>query len=110
MPTPRAALPELSEGQASKTTTINEAFAKLEALTIGGIISRTTTTPPASPSNGDLYIVPTSANGAWSGQTNKIAHYTNGAWLFYTPSSGWHFFSIADTKFVWFNGTSWGVV
>lgn len=110
MPTPRASLPDLSEGQASKTTTINEALNKLEALTVGGIISRTTTTPPSSPSNGILYIVPASATGAWAGQTNKIAHYTNGAWAFYTPNSGWYLFSIADAKFVWFDGTSWGLV
>ena len=110
MPTPRASLPDLSEGQAGKTTTINEALNKLEALTVGGIISRTTTTPPGSPSNGILYIVPASATGAWAGQTNKIAHYTNGAWAFYTPNSGWYLFSIADAKFVWFDGTSWGLV
>lgn len=110
MPTPRALLPELSEGQASKTTTINEAFSKLEALTIGGIISRTTTTPPTSPSNGVLYVIPASATGAWSGQTNKIGHYLNGAWNFYTPVTGWYLFSIADAKFIWFNGTVWGLV
>ncbi|MFM6154946.1 MAG: DUF2793 domain-containing protein [Sphaerospermopsis kisseleviana] len=110
MPTPRSGLPQLSEGQASKATTINEALAKLEALTIGGVISRTTTTPPASPAEGDIYIVPASATGAWSGQNTKIAHYFNGAWQFYSPANGWYLFSIPDAKFVWFNGTAWGLV
>ena len=108
--TPRAGLPQLSEGQAAKTVSINEALSKLEALTVGGIISRTLTTPPASPVEGDLYIVPTSATGVWSGQATKIAHYLNGAWQFYTPASGWHLFSIPDAKFVWFNGSAWGIV
>ncbi|MBD2694440.1 DUF2793 domain-containing protein [Anabaena catenula FACHB-362] len=55
MPTPRGKLPQLSESQASKTVTLNEAFAILEALTVGGVLSRTLTTPPASPTEGDVY-------------------------------------------------------
>lgn len=110
MTTPRAGLPQLSEGQASKTVTINEAFNKLEALTVGGIISRTTTTPPTSPTEGALYVIPADATGAWAGQSTKIAHYLNGAWAFYTPTNGWYLFSIADAGFIWFNGTTWGIV
>ncbi len=110
MTTPRANLPELSTAQASKETTINEAFAKLEALTVGGVIDRTLTTPPISPSDGDIYIVAASATGDWAGQDDNLAHYLNSSWRFYPPANGWHLFSIPDANFVWFNGTTWNLV
>lgn len=51
------------------------------------VISRTTGTPPVSPTTGDRYIVPSGASGAWSGQTNKIATW-NGSWLLTSPVRG----------------------
>ncbi|HEX7128595.1 MAG TPA: DUF2793 domain-containing protein, partial [Rhodanobacteraceae bacterium] len=33
---------------------------------------RTTTTPPATPADGDTYIVGASATGAWSGKDNQV--------------------------------------
>ena len=58
-------------------------------------------TPPASPANGDMYIVAASPTGAWVGQAGKLARYyvipangSNGAsgtsgWQFFTPQKGW---------------------
>lgn len=109
MPTPRANLPQLSEAQASKTTTINEAFLLLEALTVGGVIE-IANTPPGTPTDGDIYIVAASPTGAWAGQAQKLAHWTNGAWAFYTPKTGWHTLSIADAALYWYNGTTWVAV
>lgn len=109
MPTPRANLALLSEGQAQKTVTINENFALLEALTVGGALSRTLATPPTTPPDGVLYIVPASSTGVWAGQTNKIAHYLNGSWRFYAPQDGWHAFIIDELKFYWYSvsATAW---
>jgi hypothetical protein len=110
MPTSRAKLPQLSESQASKTVTLNEAFAILEALTVGGVLSRTLTTPPVSPADGDAYIVPSSATGVWTGKATNVAHYRNGTWQFYVPNTGWHLFSIPDVGFYYFNGSAWVLV
>lgn len=64
----------------------------LDALVQAHVKSRTTTAQPASPADGDCYIIPSGAIGAaWSGQTNKIGRYTSvtPGWEFYTPKKGW---------------------
>lgn len=48
--------------------------------------SATTTAPPSVPATNDAYIVPSSATGAWSGQTDKIAVYNGSSWDFFTPN------------------------
>ncbi|MGK0674703.1 MAG: DUF2793 domain-containing protein [Halothiobacillaceae bacterium] len=46
-------------------------------------------TPPASPVDGDRYIIPAAAAGAWAGKTNQIAVRIAGAWEYYVPKIGW---------------------
>lgn len=107
MTTPRASLPELSEAQASKEITHNEALRKLEALTVGGVVTMTLSAPPASPTEGGVWIVGPNATGAWSGMENKLAHFTNAAWAFYAPADGWNAYLIDANVFVFFDGTAW---
>ncbi|HNC56660.1 MAG TPA: DUF2793 domain-containing protein [Leptospiraceae bacterium] len=47
--------------------------------------SFTTTSPPVSPNTTDIYIVPSGASGAWSGQTDKFARYNGSSWDFILP-------------------------
>jgi hypothetical protein len=46
--------------------------------------SATTTAPPGSPADGDRYIVPAGATGAWSGHVGALAEWDAqlGAWVF----------------------------
>lgn len=69
--------------------------------------SKDQTTPPVSPSNGDRYIIPSGATGAWINKTNEIAHRNNSAWECYTPQVGWSIFIDDENKNYVFNGTSW---
>lgn len=108
MVTPIAGLPEISENQANKAITHNTALRQLE-INLGAVISRTLTTPPSSPAEGALYIVPTGASGAWSGQTNKIAQWSNGGWNIYNPFQYQRLYSIADSAVIIYVGTSWSV-
>lgn len=107
MTTPRASLPELSESQVSKEIVHNEALRKLEALTVGGVESLSLSDPPATPTAGGVWIVGAAATGAWAGMEKKLAHYTNGAWAFYTPADGWRVHVIDEDKLYFFNGTDW---
>jgi hypothetical protein len=45
----------------------------LDSVLHGGPKSATTTAPPVTAQQGDTYIVPSGATGAWAGQTGKIA-------------------------------------
>lgn len=71
------------------------------------VISRATTAPPGSPALGNLYIVPTGATGAWSGQTNKVAYYNGTTWEFYTPAEGWRTWVSDEDVMVVYTGAAW---
>lgn len=62
---------------------------KLGAVVGLSVKDRDLATPPASPADGERYIVPAAATGAWSGRTNQIAVRIGGAWEFHVPKVGW---------------------
>ncbi|MCA3647228.1 MAG: DUF2793 domain-containing protein [Methylobacterium sp.] len=89
MTTPNLGLPFILQGQAQKEVTHNEALIRLDALVHGSVRSRSLTTPPGSPVNGERWIVPSGATGVWAGQAGRIAHWNVNAWAFYVPLTGW---------------------
>lgn len=54
------------------------------------VISATTTAPPGTPADGDTYLVPTGASGAWAGHAGESATWDADAdaWIFTTPAPG----------------------
>jgi hypothetical protein len=54
------------------------------------VISSTTTAPPPSPADGDRYLVPTGATGAWAGHAGEVAIWDaeESVWVFEVPASG----------------------
>jgi len=89
MTTPNLALPYLAAAQAQKHVTVNEALDHLDGIVQLSVISSTLTAPPASPTEGNRYIVAASATGAWAGWDGSVAHFSGGAWLRLIPLSGW---------------------
>ena len=89
MTTPNLALPLLSDSQSQKHVTVNEALAQLDGIVQLSVISSTETAPPASPAEGDRYIVAASATGSWAGWDASVALYSGGAWLQLVPQTGW---------------------
>lgn len=71
------------------------------------VISKIITTPPASPANGDRYLIPAGATGTWSGKTNQIAHYNGSAWIYYSPSQGWSVYVDTENKNYVYNNSTW---
>ena len=63
-------------------------------------------TPPASPVNGDRYIIPSGATGVWAGKTAQIAEYTT-VWAYYTPAIGWTCYVDDEQKVYSWNGSAW---
>lgn len=97
---------EIAEGVASQAALHNTALRQFEARNVRAL-SRTTTTPAASPADGDSYIIPAGATGVWTGLTNQIASWIGGAWSYYAPVTGvilW----INDTSNAYaYNGSAW---
>jgi hypothetical protein len=73
------------------------ATTKLGRLPWLPVISMTTTAPPASPAQGDAYLVPTGATGAWAANVGRIAEWVDGAWSYATPVDG-HGISLPDGR------------
>lgn len=91
MTTPNLGLPFIVQGQAQKEVTHNEALIRLDALVHGSVRSRTLATPPGSPANGERWMVPAGATGAWAGQAGRIAHWNVNAWAYLTALEGWRY-------------------
>lgn len=107
MPTPRLALPTLSETQAQKAATHNEALTALDALVMPAIINATTTAPPGSPVLGDTYLVATGATGAWAGRAGQLATWTGGGWRFAIPREGFAVWDNSNDRMLRHDGSAW---
>lgn len=84
---PRFALPLLFAGQAQKEGHVNEALSRIDAL-LHLAIESTQVTPPASPAEGQCWIVGSSATDSWNGKAGQIACFSGGNWLFAPPRDG----------------------
>lgn len=70
---------------------------QLNSLPWLAVLSMTVTTPPASPAEGDLYLIAASPTGAWAGKTGQIAEWSGGAWAFKATVDG-HGISLPDGR------------
>ena len=92
---------------------LNRFYRWIDGLLQSRVISFTTTSPPATPDDGDVYIVPAGASGAWAGQEHKIARWNADiplpAWEFLTPKKGWSLRVSSGIAGFWveFDGTEW---
>ncbi len=89
MTTPNLSLPYIAAAQAQKHVTHNAALDRLDGLVHLSVKDRDLTAPPASPAEGDRYIVATGATGGWAGWDGDVAMFSGGAWLRLSPQEGW---------------------
>jgi len=71
------------------------------------VLDRSLTTPPASPSYGDAYLVPAGATGAWATHPNEIAIWTARGWAFQFPSEGDLLYIADEDGYIHYDGASW---
>lgn len=107
--TPNLALPYIAPSQAQKHVTHNEALRALDAVLQIGVLDRDAAEPPASPEDGDRYVVAPDPTGEWAGHVNHIAAWQDGAWMFYEPRKGWLAWVADEGRLCAWNGDSWGV-
>ena len=105
--TPNLKLPYIEAAQAQKHVTHNEALRTLDAIVQLGVLDRDLASPPASPADGDRYLVATGASGDWSGKENQIAVWQDGDWTFLEPCPGWLCWVIDEYVLTVWNGTVW---
>lgn len=98
-------LPYLQAAQAQKHVTHNEALERLD-LTVQLVLQALdATVPPAAPEEGQVWALGAGASGAWVGQDDTLAAWSNGGWLFVTPRTGWCA-SHDGATWIW-SGSAW---
>ncbi|MAP96052.1 MAG: hypothetical protein CMK07_13990 [Ponticaulis sp.] len=105
--TANLSLPYLLSNQAQKHVTLNESLRALDGLVQASVVSRGLATPPASPNDGDRYLVAAGATDDWAGQEGDLALYVDGGWLFFTPQAGWRVWIEGEARFQVFDGSDW---
>lgn len=105
--TPRLALPLIEAAQAQKHVTHNEALARLDAEVQLAVADRDLAAPPASPVDGEQWLVAAGATGAWSGRSGTIAARRDGAWIFLAPAAGWLCWVSDEARLLVHDGTLW---
>lgn len=100
-------LPYIMAAQAQKHVTHNEAITSLDALVQLSVQDRNLTSPPATPVDGDRYIVATGGTGAWLGKDGQIAAFQDNAWNFYPPRAGWLAYIANESLFYIHDGGNW---
>jgi hypothetical protein len=100
-------LPLLEAAQAQKHVTHNEALLRLDTAVQLSVLSRAAATPPATPGEGDRYLVAAAPTAAWAGHPGEIAAFTQGAWHFASPQIGWRLWCQDEELFLLYDGTTW---
>ena len=107
--TPHLNITLLEQSQAQKEVTVNEALYRIDALLNSGVIDKDLAAPPASPAQGDVYIVAASPTGAWSGKAKSVAYFDQ-IWRFIAPNEGLMLWVTDENKRYLYNGSAWEVI
>lgn len=86
--TQRLGMPLLSAGQAQKELTHNEALVLLDAVLHGCCFGSPANAPPTLPEPGLSYICGAAPVGAWIGQKDGVASWSDSGWRFIKPFDG----------------------
>src|SRR3954470_16044036 len=102
--TARFALPFLIPGQAQKELFHNKALAVLDGVIEAAVEGPPQASPPASPAQGQCWIVAPAAAGEWSGKDGCLASWTSGGWRFVVPPAGLSVWNKAEALTLRFDG------
>ena len=91
---------------------MNANLRAIDTLMQSRVLSSALDTPPGGAAEGDAYVIPSSASGAWSGQASKIARWSVAGmvapgWEYYTPKVGWIVWDILAALPMRYTATGW---
>jgi len=106
---PRLGLDYVMAAQAQKHVTVNESFRLLDALVEARALSRSVDVEPATPNEGEAWILTAARSGAmWSLMaTDSLAVFRDGEWAEIEPVEGLTVWVSDEAGSVIFDGTSW---
>ena len=105
--TARFALPLLAPGQSQKEWFHNEALLRVDTLLCPVVEGAPMAQPPASPVEGQCFIVASGGTGAWAGKDGALAAYGEGGWRFVTAGEGLQVYDRASGETLLRRNGSW---
>lgn len=103
MATARFGFPFIAADQAQKHVTHNAALDLIDATIAGLVASATTASAPASPGEGDAYLLPVGAEGFGPAVAGDVATFTGGEWIAAKPYFGRRVYAL-DAGQAWVYG------
>lgn len=83
----RYLIPYLFSGQTQKELFVNEAHALVDTL-LHPAIAGTADAPPATPADGECWLVGEAPTGPWADHAGALAAFQAGAWTYTAPRDG----------------------
>ena len=105
--TPNLNLSLLANKQALRSTFHDDALKDLDTLVMLAAIDRDLSSPPASPSDGDRYIVKTPGSGDPAWVDDNVVVYIDGGWTSYAPQVGWTCWVADEQLLLAWSGSAW---
>lgn len=105
--TSRLNLPLMAAGQSQKEVTHNEALLRIDLLVQTTVMSGPQSTPPASPVDGQGWIVGRPAAGIWAGKEDYLVQWTRNGWLFVPPFEGLSVWAVTGGRGWRFSAGRW---
>ncbi len=106
-------IPYIAAAQAQKHVTHNEAMTLLDTLVQLSVLDKDLSAPPASPGEGNTYIVAPGGTGAWIGWDGRVVRFIDGTWRSYLPGAGggagWLAWVMDENAMYRFDGTAWAL-
>ena len=87
----------------------NEALRRLDVAVAAAVEAVGGNTPPASPVDGQCFIVGTAPTGVWAGHASAIAGYVAGGWRFVAPIAGMRVLDKASGQTATYDAAAWVV-
>lgn len=87
--TPKFAITEMDAAQSQPEIVVNEALRILETMSQLLVIDKDVNAPPASPDDGDTYLIPSGSSGEWASYPFHIAVAVGGSWVYIEPRIGY---------------------
>jgi hypothetical protein len=105
--TARYDLPYLAAHQSQKHITHNEALAQIDVLLQASVVSRSLHEPPATLSDGDVFLVADEADADWAGADGHLAAWVDGVWQFKAPRRGCRIWVASEKLMTVYDGAEW---
>ncbi|WP_380784572.1 DUF2793 domain-containing protein [Sphingomonas sp. R86521] len=105
----RLGLPLMQPGQAQKELTHNEALTMLDLAVQASVVALGLNDPPAAPASGQAWVVGAAPTGAWVGQAQALAGWTEGGWRFVAAREGMTVWNLGETRGSRFTDGAWRV-